>query len=133
MRLNRLELLLGWLAITLACAGAAYIYVAASIVPNPRCCIATDYIPADVAAYQLRSFLLLFAISLLALAVGVTLDGVLNLLPGRVLLVLATLTLAVVSAQLPFWFGAVFAASVLLALGATLIALFRPHGVSRRA
>jgi hypothetical protein len=123
MGLSRLELLLGWLAIILACAVVAFVYVTAG-----------NTVALNVAPDTLRSFLLLFAMSRLTLAVGVTLDGVFNLLPGRVLLVLATLTLALVTAQLPlFYIGAVFSTSVILSLSATLLALFRPHRVGSQA
>jgi len=123
MSLNRLELLLGWLAIILACAVVLFIYLTSGHI-----------VASNVAPDTLRTFLLLFGVSMLALAIGLTLDGVFGLFPGRVLLVPATLLLALVTTQLPlFYVGTVFGVSVLLALGATLIALFRPHGVARRA
>jgi hypothetical protein len=72
--------------------------------------------------------------SMLAPAIGLTLDGVFDLLLGRVLLVLAALALMVVTANLPlFYIGGVFAMSVALAWGASLLAVFCPHRGSRLA
>lgn len=123
MALNRLELLLGWSAIVLVGAVVAFAYVTAGSV-----------VEKNVAPDILHGFLIFTGATMLALAIGLTLDGVFDLLPGRVLLVPATLVLAWVTAQLPlFYVGTVFGVSVLLALGATLIALFRPHGVARGA
>jgi hypothetical protein len=54
--------------------------------------------------------------SMLALAIGLTLDVVFDLLLSRVLLVLAALALIVVTENLPlFYIGGVFAMSVVLA------------------
>jgi hypothetical protein len=72
--------------------------------------------------------------SMLALAIGLTLDGVFDLLLSTVLLVLAALALMVVTANLPlFYIGGVFAMSVALAWGATLLAIFRPHHARKRS
>jgi hypothetical protein len=82
MALNRVELLLGWLAVILAGAAAAYTYFGGFIAP--------DSVQRDLIG---------FAVILLALAMGLTVDGVFGFLPGRVLLGLATLVYCGVAAS----------------------------------
>jgi hypothetical protein len=68
---------------------------------------------------------------MLGLAFGVTLDGVFDLVPGRVVLVVSTLIFALITALL-VEYGVFFWPSLLLAAGASALAIFRPHRLSRR-
>ena len=70
------------------------------------------------------------AVILLTMAIGVTLDNVFDLLPGRVLLLLATIVYRGVAA---ISFIEFLQPSAGLAIGATLLAFLRPHGGARRA
>lgn len=117
--LRRLELLFGWLAIILSCGVVAYTNF-----------VAGGFSPATIAPDTVHRFLIGFGVVMLALAIGVTLDGVFDLLTGRLLLALATLAFAVFTAYL-FDYGFFFWPSVLLAAGATMIAFVR-HAVSRQ-
>jgi hypothetical protein len=121
MGLNRLELLLGWLAIILACAVVAYTNF-----------VANGFSATDIAPDTTHRFLIGFGAIMLALAIGVTLDGVFDLLAGRVVLALAALALAVLTAYL-LDYGFFFWPSVGLAIAGTLLAFTRPHAVGRRA
>jgi hypothetical protein len=121
MEQKRVEVVLGGLAILLASGVVAYTNF-----------VANGFSATNITPDTLHRYLLGFGALMLALAVGVTLDGVFDLLPGRVLLVFATLVYAVVTALL-FDYGFFFWPSLLLAGGATVLAIFRPHGVSRRA
>lgn len=113
MALNRVELLLGWLAVILAGAVAAYTYFGGYIAPD-----------------SVQSDLIGFAVILLALALGVTVDGVIGFLPARMLLGLATLAYCGIAA---ISFLTFLLPSAFLALGATFIAFFRPCEVNRPA
>jgi hypothetical protein len=107
MGLNHIELLLGWLAILVAVAVAALAYVGGFIAPG-----------------SVEPDLIGLAVILLALAIGVTVDSIVDFLPARILLGLATLVLgmaAIVS------FLVLLVLSALLAAGATLLAFVRPH------
>jgi hypothetical protein len=107
MTLNRLELLLGWAAILVSAASAALVYFGGFIAPDS---VAPDLIGITVI--------------LAALALGVTLDSVFDLLPARLLLGLATLVLAGV-AVISFLFFLELA--TFLAVGATLLAFIRAY------
>jgi len=107
MPLNRVELLLGWTGIMVAASGAAYAYFGNFIEPSA---VSSDLIGVTVI--------------LAALAVGVTLDSVFDLLPARLLLGLATLVLAGVTV-ISFLFFLELA--TFLAGGATLLAFIRAY------
>jgi hypothetical protein len=118
---NRVELLLGWLAVVLASAVVAYTNY-----------MSNGFVAVNIAPDTLHLFLVGFGAIMLCLAVGVTLDGLFDLLAGRVLLVLATLIFAMGTALL-FDYGFFFWPSALLAIGAALLAIFRPHRITPRA
>lgn len=107
MSLQRLELLFGWLAVVLGGAVLAFTYYGNFI--------AADSIQRDV---------LVFRSVLGVLALGVSLDGLFGWLVGRLLLVLATLALLVITAIsfISFLYPPAF-----LALGAAILAFARPH------
>lgn len=107
MALNHLELLLGWAAIVLVAALALYAYVGGFISP--------DSVQPD---------LLGLAVILVALAIGVTLDSVFDLLPARLLLALATIVFGGVAFISFLW---VLELSAYLAGGATALAFIRAY------
>lgn len=113
MSQSRIELLLGWLAVIIAGAVAAQLYFGGFIAP--------DSVQPDLIG---------IALILLTMAIGVTLDGIFDLLPGRVLLLLATIAYFGVAA---ISFIEFLLPSAGLAIGATLLAFLRPHGDARRA
>lgn len=109
MTLNRLELLLGWLAVLLSVAIAAFTYFSGLIAP-----------------FAVQTDLLGFGVIVGAMALGVTLDGVFGGLigwVGKVLLTLATLALLGIAA---ISFVIFFFVPALLAVGATILAFARP-------
>ena len=107
MSLNRLELALGWLAVLLGAAVAAFTYHGNFIAP--------DSVQRD---------LVVFGVVLAAVAVGVTADSLLSWPIGKVLLGAATLALLVIAA---ISFVVFLFAPTLLALVATILAFARPH------
>jgi predicted branched-subunit amino acid permease len=104
---NYVELLLGWLAILVAGAVAVLTYVGGFIAASS---VEPDFIG--------------LAVILLAMAIGVTVDSLVDFLPARIVLGLATLLLAMVAVVS---FLAFLVLSALLAAGATLLAFIRPH------
>jgi hypothetical protein len=104
---NYVELLLGWLAILVAGAVAVLTYAGGFIAPGS---VEPDFIG--------------LAVILLAIAIGVTVDSLVDFLPARIVLGLATLLLAMVAVVS---FLAFLVLSALLAAGATLLAFIRPH------
>jgi hypothetical protein len=117
MALRIIELVLGWLAVILASAVGTYIYLGGFIAP-----------------FAVEVDLIGFGVILLALAVGVTTDGIFNFFPGRILLALATLVYTGIAVTSFILF---LLPSIPLATFATVIAFIRPfirpHGVSRHA
>jgi predicted MFS family arabinose efflux permease len=121
MQQKRVELVLGWLAILLASGVVAY----TNFVEN-------GFSVRNIAPDTLHWALLGFGVLMLGLALGVTLDGVFDLLPGRVLLVISTLIFAVITALL-FDYGFFFWPSLFLAGAASVLAISRRQRVGRRA
>src|SRR5579862_374105 len=109
MALRWVELLLGWLAILTSAAIAVYIYI---------------YLGAAIPTESLKSDLLGFGAVVAVMALGVTLDSLLNWLPGRVLLGLATLAFLAITA---FSFISFFFLPAFLAVATTILAFVRPY------
>jgi len=107
MSLSRVELILGWLAVLLGAAVAAFTYYGAFI-----------------DSHSIQRDLVVFGVVLGMIAVGVTADGLFRWPLGRILLGVATLALLAITA---ISFVSFLYAPALLAIGATVLAFVRPY------